>query len=244
MFNKPPTTAAANRDPVLDDIAAVARIDVVKQILEVICRSTGLGYAAIARVTDGRWIACAARDEMAFGLEPGGELEVETTICHQVRCRGRAVTIDDTETDAEFNNHSAPQRYGFRSCISVPIRLADGSIFGTLCAIAPKPIAVTSPEVLGMFTLFADLIAKHLDSQRRLSTSEAALAAERRAGDARRQVSTLLNRDLQAPLAALQQNAAALARVAQHADVRNLVADLQANLARVAQLLESARSPS
>jgi GAF domain-containing protein len=56
--------------------------------------------------------------------------------------------------------------YGFQSYISVPIVLADGSFFGTLCAIDPRPARLSTPEITGMFRLFAELIAKHLDAHR------------------------------------------------------------------------------
>jgi len=45
---------------------------VVASILEVICSSTGMGFAAIARVTEDRWIACAVNDKINFGLGVGG----------------------------------------------------------------------------------------------------------------------------------------------------------------------------
>ena len=67
------------------DVAAVAGIGAVPAILEVVCRTTGMGFAAVARVTEDRWVACAVRDEIAFGLAPGGELPVETTICDEIR---------------------------------------------------------------------------------------------------------------------------------------------------------------
>ena len=54
------------------DIAAIQRIAAVPRILEVICRSTGMGFAAIARVTDERWVCCALLDDIGFGLKPGG----------------------------------------------------------------------------------------------------------------------------------------------------------------------------
>jgi hypothetical protein len=47
-------------------------------------RTTGLGFAAVARVTDQRWIACAVRDEISFGLQPGGALKVATTPAHLI----------------------------------------------------------------------------------------------------------------------------------------------------------------
>ena len=53
--------------------------DAVPQILDVVCRLTGMGFAAVARVTEDRWIACAVRDEIAFGLTPGSELPPTVT---------------------------------------------------------------------------------------------------------------------------------------------------------------------
>ena len=63
------------------DIQAVGRIDAVPTILDVVCRATGMGFAAVARVTEDRWVACSVLDNIDFGLLPGSELKVETTIC-------------------------------------------------------------------------------------------------------------------------------------------------------------------
>ena len=149
------------------DIAAVQGIAAVPRILEVVCRSTGMGFAAVARVTEQRWICCAVRDEIAFGLTPGGELEVETTICHEIRQSGEAVIIDSVADDLAFCGHHTPAQYGFQSYISMPIVLADGSFFGTLCAIDPRPARLNTPQTIGMFKLFAELIATHLDAAKR-----------------------------------------------------------------------------
>ena len=67
------------------DLDIVSRIQAVPTILEVVCRTTGMGFAAVARVTEERWIACGVLDEIGFGLEAGGELKVETTICNEIR---------------------------------------------------------------------------------------------------------------------------------------------------------------
>lgn len=53
------------------DVAAIGRVVAVPRILEVVCRSTGMRFAAVARVTEDRWAACAMRDEIAFGRLPG-----------------------------------------------------------------------------------------------------------------------------------------------------------------------------
>jgi hypothetical protein len=68
---------------IADDVAAIGRLDVIPKILEVACRSTGMGFAAVARVTEDRWVACAVRDEIAFGLG------VAANWCLEPRCATR-----------------------------------------------------------------------------------------------------------------------------------------------------------
>ena len=82
-----------------DDLDAIAAIPAVPSILEVICRTTGMGFAAIARVSDRHWICCAVKDDIAFGLKPGGELELETTICNEIRASRELVVIDHVAED-------------------------------------------------------------------------------------------------------------------------------------------------
>ena len=147
-----------------------------------------MGFAAVARVTEDRWIACAVRDEIAFGLQPGGELKVETTICDEIRTAGEPVVIDHVAEDDAIPRHPTPAMYGFQSYISMPIVLPDGTFFGTLCAIDPRPARLNTPETIGMFKLFADLIGFHLDAQDRLAASEAALLDRARALRAARAV--------------------------------------------------------
>ncbi len=167
-------TVVRSRKPE-DDLATVAAIEAVPTILDVICRTTGMGFAAIARVTEDRWIACGVRDEIDFGLKPSGELAVETTICDEVRLTGAATVIDDVALDPVFCRHPTPALYGFRSYVSVPITLPDGTFFGTLCAIDPQPRRVDTPEIAGLFRMFAQLIAFHIDAQDKLATSAGVL---------------------------------------------------------------------
>ena len=114
------------------DIDAVLRIDAVPTILDVVCSTTGMGFAAVARVTEDRWIACQVLDNVHFGLAAGGELKVETTLCHEIRQHRNVVVIDNVAEDAVYANHHTPEIYGLQSYISVPIILPDGSFFGTL----------------------------------------------------------------------------------------------------------------
>jgi signal transduction histidine kinase len=177
-------------------------IDAVPKLLEVVCRTTGMGFAAVARVTEDRWVACAVRDEIDFGLEPGGELDVVTTICDEIRDTGRAVIIDHVAEDEAFCGHPTPAMYGFQSYISVPIT-HDGVFFGTLCAIDPKPAKLKGTPVVPIFELFAELIGAHLAARGRLEKSQAALIDAQAAAELREQFIAVLGHDLRNPLASI-----------------------------------------
>ncbi|KQT13492.1 ATP-binding protein [Ramlibacter sp. Leaf400] len=171
-------------DPVHPDVAAIGSIEAVPHILQVVTLSTGMGFAAVARVTDRQWICCAARDNIGFGLVPGGELELLTTLCHEIRQCGDAVVIDDVREDPLYRDHHTPAKYGFRSYISMPIRRRDGSFFGTLCAIDPAPARLKNEATIGMFRLFAEMIGAQLDAQDRTAD----LARVREESDRRKRI--------------------------------------------------------
>ncbi|WP_161392442.1 GAF domain-containing sensor histidine kinase [Croceibacterium xixiisoli] len=156
---------------------AVRQVEAVTAILEVVTSSTGMGFAAVARVTDRAWMACEVLDKIEFGLKPGGQLPLETTLCNEVRFAREEIVIDEVASDPLYATHHTPATYGFQSYISVPIVLSDGKLFGTLCAIDPHPRRLKGTPAIRMFRLFAELIGFHLDANRSISRSKAELAA-------------------------------------------------------------------
>ena len=221
------------------DVALVQRIGAVPSILDVICRTTGMGFAAVARVTAGRWIACSVRDDIGFGLEAGGELEVETTICRRIQETHEGLAIDNVADSPAFCDHPTPAIYGFQSYISMPIMLPDGSFFGTLCAIDPKPNRLSTAEISGMFRLFAELIGFHIDSLKRLEASEATLLGERATSELREQFIAVLGHDLRNPLASIQAGTRLLARGSLDAKASKIVGLIQGSIVRMAGLVDN-----
>jgi hypothetical protein len=153
-----------DNDQLQEDIKKINQITIVPTMLEVVCRATGMGFSAIARVTEDRWIACSVRDEVNFGLKAGDELQLETTICNEIRQNRQGVVIDHVAADQQFCEHHTPKMYGFQSYISIPIVLNTGQFFGTLCALDKNPAKVSDLKITGMFTLFTQLIAFHLQA--------------------------------------------------------------------------------
>jgi signal transduction histidine kinase len=211
-----------NKD-ITKDIERIKQISIVPTMLEVICKTTKMGFAAIARVTEDSWVACSVRDEISFGLQPGGELVLETTICNEIRVSREAVVIDHVEKSKTYGNHHTPKLYGFQSYISVPITFKNGELFGTLCAIDPRPAILEDSNTVGMFKLFAELIAYHLDGIVKLEESNIALRELDKqlneTKDENRQYRFISNHNLQEPLRKLRVFSSAISKATEHNDL-------------------------
>jgi signal transduction histidine kinase len=221
------------------DVTLVSSIPAVTSLLKVVCRTTGMGFAAVARVTDDRWVACAVCDEINFGLEPGGELVVETTLCHEVRKVQEKVVIDNVAEDPVYAGHHTPAIYGLQSYISVPITLKNGDFFGTLCAIDPKPARLNTPETIGMFELFADLIAFHLHTAEQMALTETKLQEERKVAGLRDQFIAILGHDLRNPVSAVANSAQILQKMPLDDQAKRFVIIIQDSTYRINGLIEN-----
>jgi signal transduction histidine kinase len=220
------------------DIDAVQRIDAVPSILRLICRHTGMGFAAVARVTEHTWTACAVRDEVNFGLAAGGQLDLHTTLCFESRAARASIVIDNFDEDPVYRGHHTAQIYKLGSYISVPIVLPDGSYFGNLCAIDPAPADLSNARTLGMFEMFAELIATQLASDGRQQAAEAALSHERETAALREQFIAVLGHDLRNPLSAISATAELLALRKQEPDLAKIGQRLKTTTSRMARLID------
>jgi GAF domain-containing protein len=191
----------------LGDVAAVNQIPIISKLLDVVCGTTGLGFAAIARVTEDKWITCSVKDSLSFGLKTGDELPIKTTICDEVRANDLPVFIDHVEKDDTYFNHPVPALYKFQSYVSVPIYRKDKSFFGTLCALDPKPAKVSTREVKDMFSLFAELISFHLDAIEEKQKVTDKLEDELHKAELREQFIAILGHDLKNPIATTRMSA-------------------------------------
>ena len=220
------------------DITLVERLGAVPAILQLLCETTGLGFAAVARVTDHAWVACAVLDRIGFGLRPGGALDVSTTFCDSIRASCLPIVIDHASADPVYASHPTPRRYGFESYISVPIIRRDGSVFGTICALDPKPARLRDSKALPTLTLFAELVAAQLEIEERLAASRTALLDAEAVGALREQFIAVLGHDLRDPIAAVS---AGLGLLARHpADERNpaILDQMRRSCRRMATLVD------
>ncbi|HEY5850829.1 MAG TPA: GAF domain-containing sensor histidine kinase [Lysobacter sp.] len=188
---------------VAHDIDAIARITAVPNILEAVTSMTGMRFAAVAKVSETQWITCAVRDGISFGLVPGAELPLETTICNEIRQHHQPVVFGHASTHPHYGQHHTPRLYGLESYISVPIFRTDGTFFGTLCAIDSAPADLDNPNIVATLQLFAELIGRQLEIEDKLSRSQAALKEAAEIATLREHFVTVLGQDMRDPLQAI-----------------------------------------
>lgn len=185
------------------DLATIRRISAVPAILQVISEISGLRFAAVARVTHDSWTVCAVLDHLDFGLTVGGELDVATTLCNEIRAAHKAVVIDKASDDPLYRDHHTPRLYRFESYISVPVFRTDGRFFGTICALDPNPHPLKSSAIQSTMESFARILALQMEAEESLQQTEVDLQEARHTADLREQFIAVLGHDLRNPLFAI-----------------------------------------
>ncbi|MFI8647730.1 ATP-binding protein [Pseudomonas iridis] len=221
------------------DIEAIRSIDAVPVILSMVKHITGMRFAAVARVTEKNWVACAVDDSIDFGLKPGDELVLESTICHEIRQHQQPVIFGHASLHPIFSLHHTPRTYGLESYISIPIVKADGEFFGTLCAIDSVPAKLDEPAIAKTLTLFAQLIAMSLDTQTRLHAAKAELDSVNELGRLREQFIAVLGHDLRTPLSAIRMSADLLETKVEDKRSLNFIAAIRNSSVRMGVLIEN-----
>lgn len=225
--------------PTADDVKRIGRLGSVPTILQAVAHTTGLRFAAIARVTETSWTACAVHDAIGFGLKPGGELLLESTICNEIRQHHQPVVFGQASAHPQFANHPTPKLYGFESYISIPIFRANGEFFGTLCALDPLPAKLDDPHVVKTLQLFTKLIAAELENEERLEHSANALLDAQESAKLREQFIAVLGHDLRSPLAAIQVGADLLQSMEKDTRSERIIDHIQRSCGRMAEMIEN-----
>lgn len=223
---------------VTDDISAISRINAVPAILQVISDTTGLRFAAVARVTGDSWTACAVLDRINFGMQVGSELEVATTLCHEIHASHETIVISKVSEDKRYCDHHTPKIYGFESYVSSPIFRTDGSFFGTVCALDPLSADLPEGTTRAMMESFAKLLAVQLEAEEKFEATEAALMDARQTAELREQFIALLGHDLRNPLASIMSGAQLILKRSQEPAITGIAEHMLTATHRASRLVD------
>ncbi len=233
------STREAETPLIAADLALVNRISAVPVILRALCDMTGLGFGAVARVTETSWTACAVLDRAGLGVQVGDQLDVVTTLCHDVLTTRSPIVIEKASEDAVYREHPAPKLYGFESYVAVPIIRRNGKFFGAICARDRKPAVLPEAKVLPTLQLFAELIAAQIEVEERLAMSQSALVDANAVGVLRDQFIAVLGHDLRNPIGAVTTGLDWLSRRLLDEKAATLVGQLRQSCGRMSELVDN-----
>jgi signal transduction histidine kinase len=225
-------------DRLEQDVAAVSRIAGVPTILRTMRALTGLRFTLISRVTPERWVACAVHDEIDFGLKAGGELDVATTLCAEVRDSRRPILVEHASTDPVYCTHRTPKMYSFESYVAVPIFRRNGDYFGNICGLDPMPRDLKDGKTLAVLELFSELISLQLEAQEQYEGSRAELNAQREASKLREQFIAVLGHDVRNPLSSIVTGTELVLRRTKEPDDRRVLERVRSSSRRITALVD------
>lgn len=226
------------KQAIAKDVSAINSISSVPSILKVVSEMTGMRFVTIARVTQDSWTACAVLDRINFGLAAGGQLDVATTLCKEVRDCRMPIIIDHASADPQYRDHRTPKIYGFESYIAVPIYRNNGDYFGNLCALDPLPVSISDEKMTSMVKLFAELISVQLEAEEQHGERQIALLNERQTAELREQFIAVLGHDLRSPLTSISLSADILLRTPLEPPARSTVERIRRSCGRIAKLVD------
>ncbi|WP_281983969.1 sensor histidine kinase [Thalassorhabdomicrobium marinisediminis] len=221
------------------DISMLATSELVGTILETAMLASNMRFAAVARVTGDRWVACRTVDEINFGMLEGDEIEINSTFCRSVRDTAEMVIFNDVNTDEVYQNHPIAAKFGIVSYASIPIYRTDKSFFGTLCVIDTEPRNVKNPKVVAMLKMFADVIGQSLETEERLEAQTRKVEEERKLSRVQEEFVAVLGHDLRNPVAAFGSGLRQLSKLDLPPKANQIVPMMQSSLYRMNDLIEN-----
>ncbi|SDO72694.1 GAF sensor signal transduction histidine kinase [Sulfitobacter litoralis] len=221
------------------DIDMLAGSETVGTLLETVMLATNMRFAAVARVTADRWVACRTVDEVNFGLSAGDEIGIDQTFCQSVHETSEKVLFNNVATDDVYRNHPIAAQFGIVSYASIPIKRSDGTFFGTLCAIDTEPRDVKNPRVVAMLELFADTIGRSLETEERVEAQEQLVEHERQMAKMQEEFVAVLGHDLRNSVAAMNAGVRQLDREPLSDKARKILPLMGSSIHRMSELIEN-----
>ncbi len=141
----------------------------------------GVDALFLTHVEDGFELFVLGEGEVeGFGpIVEGGRLPLDESYCNRVLRDHLPDVIADTAVSSAVQTLAITHQAGIGSYVGIPVRLPDGTIFGTICCVSHQRHRPLSQEDLELMTLLARLVGEEI-GRRQVST--AIIAGEHRVG--------------------------------------------------------------
>lgn len=139
-----------------------------RDVLEFLQRRFGFRLWMITRTRGDDLIVLQSMDH-GYGVVPGMVLRWSDSLCFEMM-QGRGPRIaPDAATVPAYAAAPAARQIPIQAYIGVPLMNADGSLFGTLCALDPTPQPESIIKDQEMIELFGSMLSAILNSELKIS---------------------------------------------------------------------------
>lgn len=107
-----------------------------------------------------------ARNTQRMQIPEGLSVPWNDTLCKRALMEGRAYTDDVAGC---WGDSDAARALGINTYLSQPVKMLDGSVYGTLCGASESKVVIP-PETIRILGLFAQLIAHQVERERQLQS--------------------------------------------------------------------------
>jgi diguanylate cyclase len=137
-----------------------------RRALKFLQQQFGFKLWMVTRVENENWIVLSAEDN-GYGVKDGARLNWSHSICSRM-VQGLGPKIAPN-VDAVPAYAGAPIRLGMKigSYVGIPIKQADGTLFGTLCAMSPETQSPDIAKHMEFLTFIADMLTLILNTELR-----------------------------------------------------------------------------
>lgn len=158
---------ARRHPPALQALARLAQSPQLDLALDAVNELLGMEIAYATRMDDSEQVLLRLRgDGASFGVGDGTRIPIDETYCHHVLAGRLPNLLGDVQGDPLAGAMAVTQSAGVGAFASVPLRLADGEVVGTLCAASHDARTDLGPRDLAVLHLVARIAAADLDRGR------------------------------------------------------------------------------
>ena len=139
--------------------------EAIDHILEAVRTHLGMDIAFASRFVDGRREFTHVSADKPVPAKPGDSEPQEETYCYRI-LKGRLPELIVDATDhPEAVELPITQALPVGSHLNVPLRLSDGSVYGSFCCLSHVPDRTLTERDLATMRAFADLAAGQIERQ-------------------------------------------------------------------------------
>lgn len=140
----------------------------VRQVVQAARQHLDLDVAFLSQFVDGERVFRVVDSDLSV-IEEGGGDPLEESYCHYVADGSLPEFLADPSRHPVSARLSATAALGVGTHLSVPVRLSDGRLFGTLCCFGFSVRPELGPRDVQTLRILADLVAGHVE---RLAAAE------------------------------------------------------------------------